>query len=327
ANNADGARRHDWAQHRRQNRVFMEPELIVCCFVRDISITVLDPNINPKLFLVYKLQGLRCVTISCTLLSKLAFTIIENGTFEYEITLCHNYIPRTKLIISEKDARNTGFKKSVLDRQDVDNHMLTLKVGVHVMLLRNINQQKGCVRNTHEEDIVKCSEAGFDGKGCATSGVWSSIVGTTNYLHSHSILPKDSLKCCIGNGMTIRFWKDLWLGDEPLCSRYNRLFRLDINENCLLSERYIDGTWCWQWSRPIVSGRTDIMLHSLLAELADVTFSLSPDLWKWNIGSDGSFSVASTRIHLDDFLLPSLASLTTWTLCLPRKVNIFLWRF
>nr|GEW59412.1 RNA-directed DNA polymerase, eukaryota [Tanacetum cinerariifolium] len=96
-----------------------------------------------------------------------------------------------------------------------------------------------------------------------------------------------------------------------LCSRYSRLFRLDINENCLLNERYIDGTWCWQWSRPIVLVVVQILFHSLLAELADVTLSLSPDLWKWNIGSDGSFSVASTRIHLDDLLLPSLASPTT----------------
>ncbi|GKC66360.1 hypothetical protein Tco_1098958, partial [Tanacetum coccineum] len=38
-------------------------------------------------------------------------------------------------------------------------------------------------------------EADFDGKGCATSGVLSSIVGPTNYLHSHNLLPKASLKC------------------------------------------------------------------------------------------------------------------------------------
>ncbi|GJW50908.1 hypothetical protein Tco_0092259 [Tanacetum coccineum] len=123
-------------------------------------------------------------------------------------------------------------------------------------------------------------EARFDGKGCATSEIWSSIVGTTNYLHFHSILSKDSLKCHLGNGTSIRFWKDLWLGDEPLCSRYNRLFRLDTNEDCLLSERYNEGSWNWQWLRPIASGRTESMLYSLLIDLAGVTLSSSPDLWK-----------------------------------------------
>ncbi|GKA82912.1 RNA-directed DNA polymerase, eukaryota, reverse transcriptase zinc-binding domain protein [Tanacetum coccineum] len=67
------------------------------------------------------------------------------------------------------------------------------------------------------------SEAGFDGKGCATSGIWSSIVGTANYLYSYNLLPKDTLKCHLGCGSSIRFWKDLWLGEEPLCSRYDRL--------------------------------------------------------------------------------------------------------
>ncbi|GKD98236.1 RNA-directed DNA polymerase, eukaryota, reverse transcriptase zinc-binding domain protein [Tanacetum coccineum] len=131
-------------------------------------------------------------------------------------------------------------------------------------------------------------EAGFDGKGCATTGVWSSIVGSTNYLHSHNLIPKDTLKCHPGNGASIRFWKDLW---------------------------------------PITSGHTESKLHSLQSELAVVTLSSSHDSWKWHIGNDGSFFVASTRTHIDHYMLPSLTSTTTWIACLPRKVNIFLWRF
>ncbi|GKC66528.1 hypothetical protein Tco_1099126 [Tanacetum coccineum] len=140
------------------------------------------------------------------------------------------------------------------------------------------------------------SEAGFDGEGCATSRVWSSIV-------------------------------DLWLGNKPLCSRYNQLFHLDINENCLISNRYNARSWNWQWSRPIDSGRTASMLLNLQLELTEVTLSSSPVSYKWHIGNDGSFSVSSTRTHIDHLILPSLASLTRWTSCLPRKVNIFLWRF
>ncbi|GJW78508.1 putative RNA-directed DNA polymerase, eukaryota, reverse transcriptase zinc-binding domain protein [Tanacetum coccineum] len=175
--------------------------------------------------------------------------------------------------------------------------------------------------------VLGSLEAGFDGKCYASSGLWSSIVGTYNYLHSYNILPKDSLKCHLGNGITIRFSKDLCLRDEPLCSRYNCLFRLDINENCLLSERYNEGRWNWQWLRPIAPGRTEAMLQSLLIDLAKATLYSSPDQWKWLIGNDGTFSVASTRTHLDHLMLPSLATSTTWIPCLPRKVNIFLWRF
>ncbi|GJX94717.1 RNA-directed DNA polymerase, eukaryota, reverse transcriptase zinc-binding domain protein [Tanacetum coccineum] len=170
-------------------------------------------------------------------------------------------------------------------------------------------------------------EAGFDGKGCATTTVWSSIVGSTKYLHSHNLIPKDTLKCHPGNDASIHFWKDLWFGEEPLCTRYTRLFCLKVNEDCLLSERFNEGSWNWQWLRTITSGRTESKLHSLQSELAVVTLSSSHDLWKRHIGNDGSFSVASTRTHIDHYMIPLFTSTTTWIACLPRKVNIFLWRF
>ncbi|GJW30095.1 putative RNA-directed DNA polymerase, eukaryota, reverse transcriptase zinc-binding domain protein [Tanacetum coccineum] len=167
--------------------------------------------------------------------------------------------------------------------------------------------------------------AGFDGKGCTTTGVWSSIVGSTNYLHSHNLIQTDTLKCHPRNGASIRFWKDLWFGEEPLCTRYNRLFRLDVNEDCLLIERLNEGSWNWQWLRPITFGRTESKLHSLQSELAVVTLSSSHDSWKWHIGNDGSFSVASTRTHIDHYMLPSLTSTTTWIACLPKKIGSILY--
>ncbi|PWA98628.1 hypothetical protein CTI12_AA016310 [Artemisia annua] len=106
------------------------------------------------------------------------------------------------------------------------------------------------------------------------------MVDSTNYLHSHNLLSKDSLKCQLGNGTSIRFWKDLWLGEEPLSSRYNCMFSLDAKENFLLSERYSEGSWNRQWLRPITSGRTESSFESLQVELAKVTLSSSPDLWK-----------------------------------------------
>ncbi|GKF41151.1 hypothetical protein Tco_0124493, partial [Tanacetum coccineum] len=97
------------------------------------------------------------------------------------------------------------------------------------------------------------SEAGFDGKGCATSGIWSSI------------------ETGLGNGEDV--------------------LTLD----------------------------TETLFHNLQSELVDVTLSSSLDSWKWLLGNDISFSLASTRSHIDHLMLPSLASSTTWNSCLPRK--------
>ncbi|GKC93766.1 RNA-directed DNA polymerase, eukaryota, reverse transcriptase zinc-binding domain protein, partial [Tanacetum coccineum] len=169
-------------------------------------------------------------------------------------------------------------------------------------------------------------EEGFDGKGCYTHGIWANIVGSSIYLHSRNLIPNDALKCQIGCGSSIRFWKDLWIGDEPLCSRFNRLYRLDINENCTIRNKFVEGNWSWQWRRPVTSGRTEHMLNSLLYETQHLTLSSRPDTWKWSIGVDGLFAVGTTRAYYDQLLLPSLNIATRWNTCLPRKVNLFIWR-
>ncbi|GKC07706.1 RNA-directed DNA polymerase, eukaryota, reverse transcriptase zinc-binding domain protein [Tanacetum coccineum] len=106
-------------------------------------------------------------------------------------------------------------------------------------------------------------EAGLDEKGCYTKGIWAQIVGSSNYLHSCNILSKGTLR---------------------------RLYRLELEENCMLNERLIS------------------------------------DMWSWNWREDGVFSVAATRLHIDHSILPSSSIETRWNKGLPRKVNIFIWR-
>ncbi|GJX23647.1 putative RNA-directed DNA polymerase, eukaryota, reverse transcriptase zinc-binding domain protein [Tanacetum coccineum] len=91
------------------------------------------------------------------------------------------------------------------------------------------------------------NEAGIELKGCQTNGLWARIVGTIYHLHSSGYVPLNSLRYQVGDGSMIRFWKDTWLGDAPLCSRFNRLFRLEKNQNCLVRDRIVNGLWAWDW--------------------------------------------------------------------------------
>ncbi|GKC21613.1 RNA-directed DNA polymerase, eukaryota, reverse transcriptase zinc-binding domain protein, partial [Tanacetum coccineum] len=69
----------------------------------------------------------------------------------------------------------------------------------------------------HVIKAIHGEEAGFDLRGCQTNGVWASIVGTINHLHSSGIVPLSSIRFRVGDGSSIR--KDTWLGNEPLCIR------------------------------------------------------------------------------------------------------------
>ncbi|GKC67690.1 RNA-directed DNA polymerase, eukaryota, reverse transcriptase zinc-binding domain protein, partial [Tanacetum coccineum] len=131
-------------------------------------------------------------------------------------------------------------------------------------------------------------EGGFDNNGCSFKGTWANIVGSSNFLHSKGIILNNSFRFNAGCGTRIRFWKDIWVGEAPLSIRYNRLYRLDQDKDCLIIDP-------------------------------------SEDTCVWNLGPNGTFTVKDARNIIDQKTLPSLPS-TSWDKIIPRKVNIFMWR-
>ncbi|GJR52236.1 RNA-directed DNA polymerase, eukaryota, reverse transcriptase zinc-binding domain protein [Tanacetum coccineum] len=53
-------------------------------------------------------------------------------------------------------------------------------------------------------------ESNFGLNDKISNGIWSKIIGSSNYLHLNDILPSDSIWFRVGCGTSIRFWKDLW---------------------------------------------------------------------------------------------------------------------
>ncbi|KAL4584583.1 hypothetical protein LXL04_009187 [Taraxacum kok-saghyz] len=116
-----------------------------------------------------------------------------------------------------------------------------------------------------------------------------------------------------------RFWDDCWVGHRPLRMVFPRLVILDANQNCLAADRWVDGAWRWQWQRSILGGRTLASLQDLMLLLGDVRLTDCRDGWKWEIASDGVFSVAETRRWIDDHILPEGVISTRWCNVVPRK--------
>ncbi|GJT60613.1 putative RNA-directed DNA polymerase, eukaryota, reverse transcriptase zinc-binding domain protein [Tanacetum coccineum] len=136
------------------------------------------------------------------------------------------------------------------------------------------------------------NEAGIELKGCQTNGLWARIVGTIYHLHSSGYVPLNSLRYQVGDGSMIRFWKDTWLGDAPLCSRFNRLFRLEKNQNCLVRDRIVNGLWAWDWRRPVNGGRALADLNNLLMDIGSLNVEVDRDCVVSSLSTDGSYSVS-----------------------------------
>nr|GEW23246.1 RNA-directed DNA polymerase, eukaryota, reverse transcriptase zinc-binding domain protein [Tanacetum cinerariifolium] len=123
----------------------------------------------------------------------------------------------------------------------------------------------------------------------------------------------------------IQFWEDIWIGDSSLKIRYNRLYHLERDKDCLIVDRIDNGHWSWNWSRTDIGVSNMAYLHDMLLEISLVDTQVG-DSCLWSMAIDGLFSVETSRRIIDAKLLPSLVLLTSWDKILPRKVNIFIWR-
>ncbi|GKB97092.1 hypothetical protein Tco_0983229 [Tanacetum coccineum] len=141
--------------------------------------------------------------------------------------------------------------------------------------------------------VIHCDEASVDLRGCQMNGVWASIVGTINHLHSSGIIPLSSIH-----------FKD-----------------------CFIRERILNGSWDWDWSRPITMGRTKTEFDNLMLDIASLKSDeiVGYDSCIWNLSNDDILSVNKFRKHIDECSLPMLSPSTRWYKMIPKKVNIFMW--
>ncbi|MCH82363.1 LINE-1 reverse transcriptase like [Trifolium medium] len=101
----------------------------------------------------------------------------------------------------------------------------------------------------------------------------------------------------LGNGMQIRFWIDLWLGDTPLCAKFPRLFSISLQKHACVREMIVETEadpcfWNFQWRRTLFQWEEETV-SQLMVLLDRVTLSNEADLWRWLLDPEGCFSVKS----------------------------------
>ncbi|XP_071687722.1 uncharacterized protein [Rutidosis leptorrhynchoides] len=157
-------------------------------------------------------------------------------------------------------------------------------------------------------------------------GVWSSICSSWHFLHDQNIISNHVFQKKIGDGSNTKLWKDMWLGDCSLTSKFNVLFALEIDSDCKIADRFFDGAWHWNWSRPLTSCCHLASLEELNAMVSSFSLSENADSRLWSMSKEGIYRVKDGRRIIDDHCLPSIDHQTRWVSTLPRKVDIFVWR-
>nr|GFA70607.1 RNA-directed DNA polymerase, eukaryota [Tanacetum cinerariifolium] len=175
--------------------------------------------------------------------------------------------------------------------------------------------------------LIKFVLGSIDLGGCQTSRTWANIVETINHLHSSGVVSLNSIRFKVEVGSSIRFWKNTWLGNDPLYIIYNRLFHLENNKDCFISQRILNGSWEWDWCRPITMGRSKTEFDNLIINNSNMEIDdlVESDTCVWSLSNDDSFSVNSVRKHIDEHSSPSLFSCARWYKMIPKKNLVRSW--
>ncbi|XP_071700289.1 uncharacterized protein [Rutidosis leptorrhynchoides] len=161
---------------------------------------------------------------------------------------------------------------------------------------------------------------------------WHTILKAVSSLDKWNLNLPTSIVKTIVNGEDTLFWKDSWLGNFCLCEKFDRLFRLETNQNASVADRILKtkSSWSanWEWSRE-PTGRTEDELRQLLNCLASFAFANNPrDSWSWTMHPSGQFSSKMLTCLLNDCILQN-AALPFDTMrnnFVPQKIGIFVWR-
>jgi hypothetical protein len=106
---------------------------------------------------------------------------------------------------------------------------------------------------------------------------------------------KSNVRCSVGNGNNMGFWKFKWYGNQPLCELFPDLFAKKVSKDVLVAERLDESgdelIWRWQWcdSLSIAEGH---QLEELMGLFEGFTYQpSSSDEWRWMPDSNMIFSV------------------------------------
>ncbi|GAU30444.1 hypothetical protein TSUD_392570 [Trifolium subterraneum] len=102
-----------------------------------------------------------------------------------------------------------------------------------------------------------------------------------------------NVSCVLGDGKSIRFWKEKWVGEVPLMELYPNLFAIECFKNAAVADRFPDNdhnqAWNWFWRVELSESEMQEVeeLQILLTDF--IMKGDTGDKWRWIPGKEGVF--------------------------------------
>lgn len=128
----------------------------------------------------------------------------------------------------------------------------------------------------------------------------------------------------IGDGKSTRFWEDQWFRNSSLAIQFWPLYNILVEKGNTVAEAW-DGTDLKFTFRRTVSTNLMNMWYEVCAIAESISFTDDCDAIIWSFTSSGLYSVQSLYDVVNFRGIVPLHSPSIWGICIPPRVQVFLW--
>ena len=130
----------------------------------------------------------------------------------------------------------------------------------------------------------------------------------------------------VGDGKRVRFWKDIWCGNMPLCEAFPSLFDLVGSKDAWVADYWVpmgeEGGWTLHFLRPFNDWEVERFLSSIQGKRLDADVE---DRMVWKETKNEIFTVKSLYKSLVHSSAVSFPCNIIWSPYVPTKVSFFAW--
>ncbi|RVX00739.1 putative ribonuclease H protein [Vitis vinifera] len=178
--------------------------------------------------------------------------------------------------------------------------------------------------------LIISTKYGEEGGGWISREVREGYgVGLWKEIRKEGVLMFKNVFFTVGDGRRVKFWKDIWCGNIPLCEAFPSLFAFAVSQDAWVADCWDSmgdaGGWYPCFSRPFNDWELEAVA-SLLSFLQGKRLNVGmEDRVLWNASKNGIFSVKSLYNTLDSGGAVPFPWRIIWSPCVPTKVGFFAW--
>jgi mannosylglycoprotein endo-beta-mannosidase len=157
----------------------------------------------------------------------------------------------------------------------------------------------------------------FSSRPVACSPFWHSIHKIKHHF-------KKGVRFSLGAHSSISFWKDLWIGDTPLCVKFPSLFQKSSDSDISIAQAYFEEGWWIPFRRNLDQDDTQAW-GDLVNLVEDIELEDCEDHISWDWEQAGCYS--SRSMYRELCKKPEVQiTKYIWNYAVPPKIKIFTWQ-